>query len=236
MNPLWAHHLMAAVLWIVVPLLGLIQHRHLVRQIARGRNGARTDAYIRLIAGEWIVALAALAVLIAGDGNLEESGLCTPATVRFWIGSALVMVLSGLVVLQTRAVISSAEALRAARRQIAPVNAILPHNAHEAHWFSVLSVTAGICEEIVYRGFLLSYLGTYLTPWGALPLSALAFGLGHAEQGIKGIVKTGAMGLVLALLVLWTGSILPSIVLHVVIDLTSGRVGRRALETSVAVP
>ncbi len=230
MNPVWAHHSMNAVLWIVVPLLGVAQHAHLVRQILAGRASARPNAYVRLLAGEWILAFAALAVLSTGNGDLGESGFRVPATVRFWIGSAVVLVLCGLLVLQAHAVTRSGEALRAARRQMESLDAILPHNSREGQMFSVLSVTAGICEEIVYRGFLLSYLGSYFTPWVALPLSALAFGLGHAYQGSRGILKTGATGLVLGLVVLGTGSILPAIVLHMAVDVTSGRIGRRALE------
>ncbi len=50
------------------------------------------------------------------------------------------------------------------------------------------------------------------------------FGLGHAYQGIAGIAKTGLIGLVLALLTVFSGSLFIAIVLHTVVDLTSGRI------------
>jgi membrane protease YdiL (CAAX protease family) len=55
-------------------------------------------------------------------------------------------------------------------------------------------------------------------------LSTVIFGLGHAYQGVKGIVKTGAAGLVLALLAVGSGSLFIPILLHAVGDLTSGRI------------
>ncbi len=50
-------------------------------------------------------------------------------------------------------------------------------------------------------------------PCAAL-LSSLVFGLGHAYQGPKGVLKTGLFGLAIAGLCLLTGSIWLLIVLH----------------------
>ena len=47
--------------------------------------------------------------------------------------------------------------------------------------------------------------------------------MGHAYQGFSGIVKTTLVGLVMALLTVFSGSLLVAMVLHTVIDLTSGR-------------
>jgi membrane protease YdiL (CAAX protease family) len=55
------------------------------------------------------------------------------------------------------------------------------------------------------------------------------FGLGHAYQGATGIVKTGVIGLVMALLTVLSGSLWPAILFHATMDITSGRMLHAAL-------
>src|SRR5262249_43179689 len=67
---------------------------------------------------------------------------------------------------------------------------LLPNNAAERAAWIVLSLTAGVCEEILFRGFLIRFLhgGVLVLPAaGALAVSSLVFGLGHAYQGFKGV-------------------------------------------------
>jgi len=87
-----------------------------------------------------------------------------------------------------------------------------------------MSVTAGICEEFYYRGFLFAYLAGLLTgvPAGAvIVLAGLVFGLGHLYQGAAGVIKTGTVGALLGLLYWMTGSLWAPMLLHTVVDLSS---------------
>jgi len=95
--------------------------------------------------------------------------------------------------------------------------------------FDMVSITAGVCEEILYRGLLLATLVSLVGTWPAVAITSLIFGLGHAYQGISGIAKTGLAGLVLALLTVFSGSLFIAIVLHAVGDLASGRIMGKAL-------
>jgi len=98
----------------------------------------------------------------------------------------------------------------------------LPQTAAERRWFAVVSLTAGICEEVLFRGFLLHYLHVF--PW-KLPLTpvlliaAVIFGLQHLYQGIAGTMLTGVMGLLFSLLFLLTGTLLVPMILHALLDL-----------------
>ena len=98
----------------------------------------------------------------------------------------------------------------------------LPATATERRWFGIVSVTAGICEEILFRGFLLHYFHVF--PWKmnltlALFLSALIFGAQHLYQGVAGAAQTAIFGFLLSLLFLLTGSLLGPMILHAVMDL-----------------
>lgn len=102
---------------------------------------------------------------------------------------------------------------------------MLPVTRSERLWWVILSVTAGICEELFCRGFLLQYLRGHLEGGPALGLtlawlvSSMAFGLGHFYQGLSGIVRTTIAGLMLGLVAILTGNLLLPILLHCILDL-----------------
>lgn len=98
---------------------------------------------------------------------------------------------------------------------------ILPTTKKEAKFWNVVSLTAGITEEVIYRGFLIfafSYLFPSLSIWIVILIVSLLFGLAHTYQGTLGVVKTTIIGLFFSILYLSLGSILPLIVLHFFID------------------
>ena len=111
------------------------------------------------------------------------------------------------------------------RESIAPVLALVPQTATEKRWFDATSISASIAEELVYRGFLFAYFAALLTGTPAvvvIVLAGLVFGLGHSYQGVAGIVKTGAVGILLGVAYWMTGSLLAPMLLHAAIDLSSG--------------
>jgi membrane protease YdiL (CAAX protease family) len=111
---------------------------------------------------------------------------------------------------------------RALAVQLRPVAALLPRTALERRWFALLSVTAGICEELLYRGFGLAALR-----WAApdihttalIALSGAAFGFAHLYQGRLGVTLTGVLGAYLAWITIAAGSLVPVMVLHALLDL-----------------
>lgn len=100
---------------------------------------------------------------------------------------------------------------------------LLPEGfAESAVWIAV-SITAGICEEVVYRGYLQRQLWclTGILP-SALVLQALVFGLGHIYQGWRPAIVTAIYGLVFGLLAAWRRSVVPGAIAHTAIDLIGG--------------
>jgi len=104
----------------------------------------------------------------------------------------------------------------------------MPHTPTELRRFYGLSVTAGVCEELLYRGFLIAYLVHWFGLIPAAGISAVIFGLGHLYQGWRGVLTTGAVGAFLAAVYLLTGSLLASMVLHALMDVHSGNLAFHA--------
>jgi membrane protease YdiL (CAAX protease family) len=196
--------------------------------------GARRSFYVRLLILEWGLSLLALLVWLSAPGvDAGQVGLRWP---QQWPGpvTGLVVVLVLLfVVVSTRALRSGAllevaEPVRRAGegRHAEPAAhatlALLPRSAGERRLFTLVGVTAGVCEEWLYRGFFLAVVAALA---GGLPIgllvvvAAVAFGLAHAYQGPVGILTTGLLGGVMAALYLQTGSLLLPVLLHAAIDL-----------------
>jgi len=115
-------------------------------------------------------------------------------------------------------------ATRALRWQESPLLVhLLPRTCGEKLAFSALAVAAGTAEELLFRGFLLPALDTAT---GSAALAALlgsaVFGFLHNDQRLAGTARAAAIGLLLALPVLATGSLLPSIAAHIATDLAAG--------------
>jgi membrane protease YdiL (CAAX protease family) len=98
-----------------------------------------------------------------------------------------------------------------------PDNAVL--HAVIALFFSV---SAGVVEEIFYRGLFRQLVAALCGPTAVKTYlfgSALLFGLAHWEQGSAGLYRATAFGLAAAILYLKLGDLRPLILAHALIDL-----------------
>ena len=224
-------HLLVVVLVVVMPLWGVRDHRRLEAAVRAGVPDARIRAYQRGMVQEWGLTIILFVLWGLAGRSLVELGLVSRAGQSLWLIAGVTVVACSLPILQTWQVARSEKALASVRAQFEALRSLLPHDDRESAWFRALSVTAGICEEVLYRGYLIWYATAYVGLWPAAALSAVVFGVGHAYQGAAGVVKTGVLGAIFALIYLWTGSLWPSILAHATIDLTTGIVARKVVDS-----
>jgi membrane protease YdiL (CAAX protease family) len=103
--------------------------------------------------------------------------------------------------------------------QLGDINALLPRNGPETLWTLLLSVNAGISEELFFR-LLLPLLFALAFGHVAIgfALAVVAFGLAHLYQGWVGVLATAFVGAVFTTLYLWSGSLALPMLLHVALD------------------
>ncbi len=103
------------------------------------------------------------------------------------------------------------------------VHELMPVTTKEKGLFAALSLCAGFGEEMAYRGYAISALvvATGSAPL-ALVVTSASFGVLHAYQGAIGVVRTAVVGLILGAAFLYTGSLWPPMVAHMLIDLVAG--------------
>jgi len=109
---------------------------------------------------------------------------------------------------------------RAKPKTLGDIAALMPRNRAELVHVAVLSINAGIAEELFYRLTLPLLIALVTgTMWIAFALATFAFGLVHFYQGWVGIVATTVIGALFAIFYLATGSIWAAALIHAAMDL-----------------
>jgi uncharacterized protein len=215
------------------PVVGAVLHRRFEARV-RTDPGARRSLYGRLLILEWGLAVVTAVVWAGAPGVSAVSvGVRWP---RQWPGpvtGVAVLAVVAFCFLTTRALRAGA-LLHAPEREPRPgagrhaeppvhaTLALLPRTPTERRLFTLVGVTAGVCEEWLYRGFFLAVVSALAggPSTGVLVLvSAVAFGVAHVYQGPAGVALTAVLGALMATLYLQTGSLLLPVLLHAVIDL-----------------
>ena len=171
----------------------------------------------------WTLTACGVAVWLYQQRPFKTLGFVVPHGPRLFVAAGLVVL---LVILYGRTLAKLAripqEKRIALQNQFGETAAVLPHTRRELGGFVALSLSAGFCEEFVFRGFLIAALQPMLGLWGAAALSLIVFAFAHAYQGKRGIVTTGVIGGLMTLVVLGCQSLLPAIALHALIDIGQG--------------
>jgi CAAX protease family protein len=207
--------------------------RH-VRAVDAGDANARSRAYVRMLWEQWLFAAAVVAVMLGAGRPLSVLCLHLPHGWRLWLGAALPMVYGVLLVTQGRALAAKPASLAKLRVRLQPLRALVPHTAGEFRLFVPLSITAGICEELLFRGFLLWYATMWTGPVGGFLISSALFGVMHVYLGVKQVPRSAFVGIYFYVIAMAAGSLLPAMLCHAITDLVSGDLGYRALATDAA--
>ena len=197
------------------------------RLVDAGVPGARLRIYRSTIAVRWTLTLVALLLLMRHRAGLATILVVAPPEgLPRIVAVVLVLYTTAVLLVQARRVARmSAEKRDALRKRLRGVSLILPHGREELRWFLGVALTAGICEEILYRGFALWALQPWCGFYGAVAISTVLFALAHGYQGRRGALGAAGIGVVFVLMLVLCRSLVPAIVVHAIFDLIGGHVG-----------
>lgn len=176
----------------------------------------------------WTLAAGGIALWLFEARSWEPLGFVFPSGWRRWIATSLVL---ALVLHFARIVIRIAQRKRPTRVKMgnADVERLAPHTRAELAWWVALSLSAGFCEEFIFRGYLLWAFQPIIGLAGAAVLSVVGFAAAHAYQGANRAMATGVVAAVFTAVVLLLGSLWPAIALHALTDIGHGVVAWLAL-------
>ena len=132
------------------------------------------------------------------------------------------------------AVVGMLAALRIAignnKEGLEAVRALVPRTYAEMVAWVVLSVAAGFCEELIFRGYLQrQFLALTGKAEFAIVLQAIVFGAAHLYQGWKGAVTIAVYGALFGILAAWRSSLRPGMLQHAFQDTAAGLLGSFAV-------
>jgi uncharacterized protein len=203
-------------------------------QLAADPQNARRGYYRKLLIGEWVPTLALLTLWVVLHRPWADLRLTGDSPTRLGVGLVYVVALIVLLVFQRRALLGRPDRRARVRKALAYAEPLMPHTMAERGLFWAVSATAGICEELFFRGFLTWYFLAWMGPVAAVILASLLFGLGHVYLGLAQVPKTALIGLILAIVVSLTGSLWPAMLLHAAVDWNSGELGFKLLGTETS--
>ncbi|MGC2333886.1 MAG: CPBP family intramembrane glutamic endopeptidase [Candidatus Acidiferrales bacterium] len=217
------------------------RYRQLKEAVANGDTHARTKTYQRALAFEWISALLALGALGFDWSKLNPKslGLADLALIQSFTsdkdavhglaigviagvaGGTIAMIAMRLKAKKRAGAQAGTVSAQPWWRKLVPdFSALLPSTSQERLLWVLVAVCAGICEEIVFRGWLLAALHGQLGLRGAalIIVASAIFGLAHVYQRATGVILTGVAGALFCGLYVTTGSLVVPILLHIVVD------------------
>ena len=215
--------LLTIIVALFFPVYHLFTHKKL-NELVKSNPKYKLIDYKKTILFLWVLALLILVVFFVQQEDLSLLGLSINFDINFTIslvvGSALVIFL----------LVSSKvtpENIESIEKKFNDIIFYLPINNKEFKWFVLVSLSAGLCEELIYRGYLYWYLNQYTNIYVSLLISNILFALAHLWSGGKNIIASFFTGLVMAGVYLFSGSIWVSILIHAGIDIQSGLITYR---------
>lgn len=162
-----------------------------------------------------VIGVVALAHAWLGAYDRREMLALRPAPPRAIAGSALMVpfaVMASFVVLVAQRFLAGPESAMPGEERIQEIMASLHLLGGLPLVILAMAIVPGICEELLFRGTMLSGLAKGIGRTGGIIVSSFLFAAMHGSP--DRFVPQLALGIVLAILVLRTGSILPAMIVH----------------------
>lgn len=218
--------LMLAVIVIGLPLETLLNLKKTRAELASGAPGIRVKHYTSTIMLLWGVALPILVLWAASGRDWGALGFQIETGLMPLSGWVLAALMTAYFVYQFLVVSSSEKVRQQFREGLSKdgvMSGFMPHTPEERHLFNLLSITAGITEEIIFRAYLIWAFSLFLPLWAAALASLAVFTLLHLYQGLKNLPGVFLVGAAVTLIYVLSGSIWPVIAVHAFVDILNGR-------------
>lgn len=227
----WDFWLIFVVLGVILPWRGRSRVKKLLEMQNVGR-AERLSLYASTIAFQWfMVALVGWRVWVHRF-TPSELGLALPGGIR--VVTAAIIGAAAFVGLQWFNLRRMGRTSTPASKFLMSLGQkIFPQTNPELLAYIALALTAGICEEFLYRGFAMAaFLKAGLPGWGCVLVSASLFGLAHLYQGRGGFAGTLLLGILFGAARIGYDSLLPVVAWHAAVDLVAGVAGPRYLKAA----
>jgi uncharacterized protein len=230
MNVIWFDHMLFVLVGIVLPILSISAEKPSVEgeasdEMVLTNSMLPEKKHIYYSNGLFLI-IGALIVLTLWNvtfRSFEVLGITYPIIDSMVIG----LCISIIVIYVSDTAYNFFQHIKAINNDSKELESIMPTSWNDYGHFIFMAFAAGICEEIVYRGFMINYV-MHMLPTNeyrfliALIMPALIFAVSHVYQGWFSVLKIFAVSLLFSAIFLFSKSLVLVCIIHVLIDLVSG--------------
>ncbi|NNK89349.1 MAG: CPBP family intramembrane metalloprotease [Saprospiraceae bacterium] len=226
MSLYFTDHILFLIIGILLPSISIYSSQGNTKNIELNRK-EKCQVYLGNSLILFILAILVLANWYFLDRPFSDIGIRNPQDSKNGLSIILLILFIGLYLADTFFSLFPQSRKHKTIEKWKKRSYILPVSKQEFYCFIVLSVSAGVCEEIMFRGFLITYLynllGTSkLTIYIAVFVPAFLFGIAHAYQGTHAVIKVVLMAVIFGFVYVLSGSIIWLIIIHILVDIIGG--------------
>jgi uncharacterized protein len=224
--PFWPDHLLAIIFGIILPLVTVSRTPKNFEGIVftpRTKNRLYLSNSLALA----VMALVIIIVWFWQSRRLGQLGFQSmQPSENLWIAWASIGIFIFIYTADVWYNFSAAK-LMSTKERFALRTPFLPNSFKELPVFLIMCLSAGIFEEIIFRGFLVTYMQALLqqSPQAngiAIVLPALIFSVAHYYQGWHAVLKIFVMAVLFGMMFLHSQSIYIAMLLHTLVDVAGG--------------
>ncbi|MBL7739273.1 MAG: CPBP family intramembrane metalloprotease [Chitinophagaceae bacterium] len=222
--PNWADHIVAFIFCILIPLLAVKQNLK-NNPAARYTSTQKRAFYLSTCFSLFIMAAIILSVWLLCKRPLAEMGLSLTIKGRAWIWPLLAFVI--VYAIDTISSVATPKKIAAAVGDWEKRTPFMPANSKELRVYLLMCLCAGVFEEVVYRGYMVTYF-SYLFKDSAYReslsvfLPALIFSISHFYHGLKNIIKIFVLSVFFGYIYIQSGSLVIVMLLHFLVNVLGG--------------
>ncbi len=229
----WTDHILFLLIGVIIPLRTVFATQPQLKNVHFD-----TRLKLQLYWGNnvwlWFLTGLVAAVWWGNDRDWDILGLDWPPTLPIGLPLGVLLIFMLLYLVDTFLEVSGQKRTEATREHMENDLGFLPETAYEYLHYIGLALTAGFCEEFIFRGYFIRYFQLLLgtsesTHTIAILLPALIFGAVHFYQGWQAVIKVAAMAVMFGYVFVHTESLWLLIALHALVDLIGGAIAWRLL-------
>lgn len=222
--PNWADHIVAFIFCILLPLQSIRQNLKNTSAVVYSSKQKRT-IYFSTCISLFLMAALIVAVWLLFKRPLVELGLTLKINDGSWIWIVIAFII--IYAIDTINSVATSKNITDFTDDWQKRTPFMPTLVRELPGYLLLCLCAGVFEEIVYRGYMVTYFG-YLFKGSeyqqtlSVIIPAFVFSISHFYHGAKNMIKIFILSTFLGFIFIQSGSLIIVMLLHFIINVIGG--------------
>lgn len=224
--PAWGDYILALIFGIALPFVSGIRSAQAFKNMSFDA-ATKKRFYLGNSFFLFLIAAVVIATWLLYGRPLSELGFVSSNHWGFQEPWWMIILFGCLYIMDVLHSMLNKEEFEETKSQMDTLTPFMPTTWSDLPAYTVMCVSAGVFEEIVFRGFMINFFHSVFqgipnaTAWAFL-VPAIVFSAAHYYQGIKVVFKILVFSLLFAMIFWQTRSLIAVIIIHFLVDFIGG--------------